>query len=506
MSSRIYRYLFLILLIFIISTVEDVFAGERVKIIILHTNDIHGHMLPYENSKIAPPPEQIAGFQYLSSLIKKEREENPDSVLLLDGGDRAQGTLYSNLAWGIPVMELMNYIGYDATVIGNHDLDWGYEKLNDMITATDFPVLSANVLTKNNENFIPGVKPFIIKHIKGIRIGIIGISTSDTTIMGSGSGFENYDFISPEITLKKYIPLLKKIYNVDLLILLSHMGYKTDLSVASEFPGIDIIVGGHSHTALKTPVLAGRTLIVQADKYMEYLGKLEIEFDTEKKEIVSYKGELMTISDGNLEPDAGINKKLNKYKEKYSSLATEVMGEASVELTHSKTSESSVGNFVTDIMRETCRTDIGLINSGGLREDIPAGKVTMEKIYSLFPFEDLLITLELKGKDIKDIMEKCADNQHGILQISGMKVIFDFSRPEGKRVVSITIKDKKLDPEATYSVATIDFLAQGGDGYDTFKNGKDIRNIMPLRDLIIHYFKEHSPVSGKIEGRIEILK
>ena len=478
-------------------------AEETAKILLLYTNDIHGHIMPYEDSTIAPAPEKIGGFQYLSTLIKNERSKNPEGTLLLDGGDIAQGNLYSNMAYGIPVIELMNVIGYDGGVLGNHDFDWGEQKLVNMISAAKFPLLACNLIKMEDGSFIDGTIPYIIKNINGIRIGIIGIACTDTSVLSAEINHGKFYFLSGEETLKYYIPVLKEIHKVNLIIVISHLGYEKDIELADNISGIDIIVGSHSHKVIDTPVVKNNTIILQAGKYLSCLGKLELEVDKNTKKIVSHKGELVKILDSKIEADREVEKLLDKYREKYENLGNKIIGETSVELTKNNKEECNLGNLIADIIKISAKSDIALINTGGLREDIPKGKITMEKLYGVFPFENMIISMDLKGKYIKDIVETCFTGNHAILQVSGLKIKYDSSKPDKEQVIEILVNNKPIQEEKNYRIATVDFLAAGGDGYDEFKKGENLQNVMFARDAIIKYFKEYSPVTDPIEGSLE---
>ncbi|HPZ10436.1 MAG TPA: 5'-nucleotidase C-terminal domain-containing protein, partial [Candidatus Eremiobacteraeota bacterium] len=423
--------------------------------------------------------------------------------ILFDGGDIAQGTLYSNLTYGISMIDLMNKTGYDFSVIGNHDFDWGKEKLGHMISKAHFTFLSSNLVTKEQGEFIAGTRPYALKNIEDIRIGIIGLACTDTTVFGPESNISNYYIFSGEETLKFYIPILKEIHKADLIIVLSHLGYEEDVKLVSKVPGIDIIIGAHTHKVIEKPVLKDKTIIVQAGNYLAYLGKLEIEIDKSTKKIINHKGELITILNSQIEPDKEVKYILDKYREKYEAFGDTIIGETSTVLTKIPYKECTLGNLIADSIKITAGVDIGLINSGGLRDNIPVGPVTMEKIYRVYPFENMLISLDLSGKDIMEIIEQSFSGFHAILQVSGLKVKYDSSKPKNQRVIEIMVNNKPLDPKKIYRVATADFLALGGDGYNGFKKGKNLQNVMLIRDAIIKYFQEHSPVSGKIEGRLE---
>ncbi len=486
---------------------KAVFSEESKSIVILHTNDFHGHMFPYEDSSMIPPPGKTGGFQYLATLIKEEREKNPGRVILLDGGDIAQGSIYSNLSYGIPVVELMNYLKYDAFAIGNHEFDWGEERLVDMIKTAQFPVLSANVIMRDGGNFIKGAQPYTVKNINGLRVGIIGLTITNTSILGPSCEVYKYDFLSPEETARNYISLLKSVHKADLIVVLSHLGLNRDKTLAEEVPGIDVIVGAHTHIPLEEPLVVKDTIILQADCYMKYLGKLEIEYDPAEKKIISYKGKLMKITDSEITPDPEVTCLLNDYTEKYASLAGRIVGKTSVDLMRNSSRESTIGNLFTDIIKDSCKADIGMINSKGIRVDIPAGDVTMEQIYAAYPFDDIIVSMDLKGKDIMEILEQSVEGSHSILQVSsGLKLKYNMAAPPGERLIEAKYKDEFIDPMATYKVATIDFLVSGGDGYEAFSLGENVKYTISVRDALVNYFTFNNPVVCKIEGRIEIVE
>jgi len=493
---------FSLLLSFSILFNSSSLAEETAKIVILHTNDIHGFMFPYIDDKISPEKE-IGGFQYLSTLIKNERAKNPGKVLLLDGGDIVQGTIYSNLSGGIPLIELMNDLKYDATVTGNHEFDWSARKLEHLIEIADFPVLVANVIRKSDGGFLNGSTPYTLKNVNGVKIGIIGVTFPDTSIIGQEFEADEYDFLSPEETLKMYVPVLKNIHKVDLVVILSHLGVKYDQKIAEEIPEIDIIVGSHSHTTLVEPILIGDTIIIQAKSYMVYLGRLEIDFDVETKEIVSYEGKLLSINE-EIIPDPEVEWALNNFLDKFKEYAERVIGVTEVNLDRYIDRETNFGNLFADSMIEAGKTDIALINNIAIRVPVPQGEFTMEKLYEVYPYDNILTTMDLTGQDIKDILEWAIIYKYGLLNVSGMTVRYDLSQPDGQKAVEIIIRDKPIDLKGTYSVSVPDFLAMGGNEYYMFKNGKNLKKVITIRNAVEKYLEMNSPVNPRVEGRIII--
>jgi len=491
-----------LIVIFIILLPSCIYGEEEiVKLVFLHTNDIHGHIFPVENNESSGS--RTGGFQYLSTLVNEEREKNPGRVLLLDGGDIAQGTIWSNLSYGMATVDLMNSLKYDCSVIGNHEFDWGTDKLEDMLRNTSFPVLSSN-MTDSKGDFIKYTEPCIVKNLAGVRVGITGISCSDSSIV-SPNVRDSYNFYVPEKILPLYINILRKIHSVDLVVVISHEGYERDRKIAETVPGIDLIIGAHTNTVLKNPIMEGNTLIAQAGNYLNWMGKIEIEYDRHEKKIISSSGELVKIDDS-VKSDRDIENLLEVYRDKYGAMAERIVGTTSVDLINSRKEESNIGNLVADIIRIYGKGDIGIINSSAIREDIPAGNITIGKIYSVFPFEDRIVTMDLKGSELIDLMSLNFSEKHCVIQVSGIKAVYDFSGGFDKKLVELTVGDKPVEPDRIYRVSTVDFLAMGGSGLYVFQKGKNHDDMGNFRDAIIDYIYKKSPFFCKVEGRQTVIK
>ncbi|MCD6472473.1 bifunctional metallophosphatase/5'-nucleotidase [Candidatus Aerophobetes bacterium] len=244
-------------------------AGEVKKLTILYTNDLHTHLLPFDLKEL----KNRGGIISLTSLISEIREKN-GNVLLLDAGDFLQDyyDIPTSLLKGKPMIEWMNKIGYDAVVLGNHEFYYGPQGLANRLKEINFPLLSANISSINKVN------PYIIKEANGVRVGIVGLTTLHYIPF---QRFLNLKFFNPILTAKKYVKLLAP--QVDILIFLNHLGIDVDKYLAKKVSGIDIIIGGHSHTKIDKPIKINNTYIVQAFKWGAYLGKIEIEIDKNKE-------------------------------------------------------------------------------------------------------------------------------------------------------------------------------------------------------------------------------
>ncbi len=482
-------------------------AGEALKTLnIIYTNDIHGTILPVEDKKNYLVREPFGGVSYMGTIIRELKEETEGKNLLLDGGDFAQGSYESGLTKGKTMIEVMNNLGYDAIEIGNHEFDWSRKALEDMVGESKCPVLGGNVVNEQ-ERLLNGIVPYTIKEVNGLKIGIIGLITPDTKEIASPKNVDGLTFLNQKETVEKYIPELRA-RGVDLITVLSHCGNTEDEKLAQEVRGIDVIVGGHSHTAMEEAKKINDTIIVQAGSQSKFVGNLQINIDSKTKKIVSCNNKLIPVANQEIASDPEIEKIIAPVVEEGAKKKSELIGATEVGLTHDRTkvTESIMGNVFTDAMREATGASVAMINSGGIRSQIKQGQITFGDLYRVEPFDDVLITMDLTGKQIKDLMENSSSRSKGNLHISGMAVDIDLSKPPGSRVSNVKIQGKPLDDNSTYRVATGDFLARGGDWYDTFKEGKNLNyHTKMIIDGLKDYIKSHSPITSdtaKIEGRL----
>jgi 5'-nucleotidase / UDP-sugar diphosphatase len=476
-----------------------------VKLTIMHVNDTHGHIIPYVEKSIDDHV-PVSGADYIATMIERERAANPDGCLLLSAGDMFQGTPISNIFHGQPIIEIMNYLKYDAMAIGNHEFDWGQDVLKGMISSSAFSVLSANVLDKNRKLF-PGAKPFIIIKRHNVRIAIIGLTTPEAPFTSKPGNLKDLLIAPPAEVVP---PLIKTVRakGADLVIVLSHLGLDADKDLARKVRGIDIIVGGHSHTAIPDPVNESGTIIVQAGYNGLYLGALNIVFDPVKKKILDYtkQNELKLVSAGpQAQFDTDVARIIDKYEIQVRAEFSRVAGMAMRDFTRQTNSESTLGDLITDAMREESGAQLAFYNGGGIRADMPKGPITLETVYTILPFDNLLVTMDLSGAQIKELLEKSALSEK-LLQVSGLKVTFDLSKPAGSKVVSAFVEGLPLNPGVNYKVVTNDFLSAGGDQFTTFMQGQNMAFGSPVRDAVINYIKSHTPLSSQIQGRISLTK
>lgn len=509
----------LILLLIFAFLFPTAFAQEK-KLNVLYTNDLHSHFEPH----IVPwvdKTRKVGGFANVAALVKKEKKANPHTVYF-DAGDAFAGPYVSSLTKGEAVIDAMNYLGLDAACVGNHEFDYGWENALEQFKKAKFPLLNGNIFLKGTDK-LHWNKPYIIKNVNGIRLGVIGLHEKfafyDTVSAEMIKGVEVKD---EKVYLRKYIKELKP--KTDLIILLIHIGipgtqssagakdvprnHQRSIDLAKAVPGVDLMITGHPHSGLSEPIVANGTIIVSTDAYTIELGKLELTYDKKKDKITNYKNRLDYLFDDEVEDDPEMLKVIAKWKDKLKVITEEQVTIATEPFTRSYGEESVMGNMVADAMLNAHpEFDFAVTNSGGLRQDIDAGAVTVGELISAFPFPNTIVQLEMKGSDMRQIFEHGAGLTNGILQVSkGVEFVYDESKPIGKRIVVCKIKGVPLDDNKTYKVLTSNFLADGGDGFLVFKKTLSYKNTgVEMLQAMIKYLKRFETFTPKIEGRVRKL-
>jgi 2',3'-cyclic-nucleotide 2'-phosphodiesterase (5'-nucleotidase family) len=459
--------------------------------------------------------ERIGGIAELTTLIKFMRQVEPN-VFLFDSGDIFTGAL-SKLTDGALMFEFMTTMGYDAMAIGNHEFDYGQEIFQWQKNRVAFPVLGANLFFKGTEH------PFAQRHTvierNGVRIGVIGILGQDagTTAVAPGST-DGLDIKSPAGAIQRSVTALRK--DVDLIVVLTHPGHTApmqtdaevdprlardidkDIALAGAVRGIDVLFGGHADAGTWEPVVNPDTgtLIMQTFGQATYLGYLQLTLDTETREIKSYDGKLIPVNADRLLPDPVIAAKMAAYRAQFPEL-TEVVGRTEARLNRRYFDESDLGNLLADIAVESSGADIGLIHGGTIRKDIPKGDVEVADVLDTNPFLDPIVVMEVTGEQLFAIMEQSFTLLRGLLQVSGLEVVYDTSKPERQRLVSLHHEGAAVVADDVFKVAVPRIIASGADHFDEFLVTKKLRETQPLGDLMIAYFRKHGDVPTPQAGR-----
>jgi 2',3'-cyclic-nucleotide 2'-phosphodiesterase (5'-nucleotidase family) len=442
---------------------------------ILHTNDLHGRLSPFSDPALGP---ESGGIARLATLIRQIRQENPET-LLLDAGDRFSGTTLSSLFQGEAELVFASLLGYDALALGNHDFDYGQERLLYLRQRlAHLPFLAANILSEPEGK--PPYPPSLYRVKNGVRILLVGLSTPETPYSTRPSNVAGLAFQSPARSLRAVMEKERGSY--DLLIVLSHLGYEQDCRLAEEVPGIDLIVGGHSHTKIETPERIGRTWIVQAYQWGLYLGRVDLEI--RERRLSQVKGKLLPLS-SKIQADplfASLVK--HAYQERARPLMEEVVAHCPYPLLRGE-GETVLGNLLADSFRAFTGADLALFNRGGIRADLPSGPITVGKIFEVLPFSNQVMTTELSGRQLKVLFDRLAARGGGDA-ISGARYRIHQGRAE-----DILIGDRPLESDRIYQVAANDFMMAGGDQFDLLRQGKNVRAHGLDRQALIEYLRGH---------------
>ncbi len=481
-------------------------SDDIVSITILHTNDIHGHTEPFIDEKKSPDI-KVGGLTYLGDTIKREKAKAPDNTLLLDAGDISTGGAVSDHFKALPVVDAMNNLGYDAMTVGNHDLDVGLDGLKGITERAKFPILSANL--EDDSGKLDKIGSYIIKDINGIKVGILGLTTTDaiTTSMMDPKEKEKIKFLAVVDTAQRNIKKMRE-EGADLIVALSHLGIDEDCRLAGKVNGINVIIGGHSHTEMREILKINGAYITQAGKAGENLGKIQFDVRKEmgKTRIKNVYSELIPITSEEARSDKNVRGVLYKFTKLMKFRLEKVVGKAPFSLSqrdyHYYKEESPLGNFVTDAVRKESGTDICMLSPSGFRKNLNSGDVTVGDIHEVYPFNDKLSIAQLKGSQIKAVMEDILSSPFHSFTLSGLKVKMDTSLPKGERILEIRgTDDKPLDPDKTYIVGAQSSLFRFSISKTLFKSkGNTYKG--PVRDLLIEHIRKNPDINGKNDGRI----
>jgi 5'-nucleotidase/UDP-sugar diphosphatase len=357
--------------------------------------------------------------------------------------------------------------------VGNHEYDDGADSLRALIAKMKMPVLSANTYGPDGK-LVPWVQPWILKEVAGVKIGILGLTTSNMPRLSFPKNVAGLDFRREVDVARAAVKALKR-KGATVIIAVTHMGvegenqrFEGDQTLAREVPGIDLIVGGHSHTFLTRPIRGENgTLIVQAGSYLVKAGRSELLIDPKTKKVVSSSDELLELWPDRLGEDPAVKAIIARHQENVGRIFETVIATAPALMGREADRENALGDWMADCYRETLGTDVALQNGGGIRAEIPAGPVTLRTLFGVMPFDNALVKLSMKGADLRAVLDHGA-GMGKIAQISGASIVYHRPKPAGERIVSAAVGGEPVDDARTYSIGTLDFITSGGDGYSVF--------------------------------------
>jgi len=514
--------------------------GDLLRLHLLWTNDMHGHIAPeparFMNPEFPPP---LGGGPSAANYIKEVRaraEAAGEEVLLVDVGDMFQGTPIGNKTKGEAVIMYYNAIGYDFAVPGNHDFDMGRENTERLANMSNFPWIAANLREKATGEPVSWVQPTLMLEFQGVKIGVVG-----TAAMSFPEHIKGLDFLNMPETVAEYRDKLLE-DGADIIFLAIHEGLPYDpkegwkkiaggtetetdqelegtygsnysyggmnlMELVHEVPGIDFAVGGHTHRGYHEPWIdpVNHTMCFESFGNGSSLGHAVLLIDRKTGELVGYekshdRGTLITLFEDEIWPDQEIAAVIRPYHEQAEAELNKVIGTSAVSMVRGSPT-SPLGAMVADAMREYFDADFSFQNLGGIRANIAAGDVTSRDIFSVLPFGNELVEVRMDGRMVRRIIErKLAGNSGGII-ISGVKMEYDTSRPDYDRVVTLEFDGEPWDPDRIYKVIVTNFLMEGNSGLH-FLTAIPPEDVTPTQittaEAVEHYVVQHSPVRPEV--------
>ncbi|HET6454923.1 MAG TPA: bifunctional UDP-sugar hydrolase/5'-nucleotidase [Armatimonadota bacterium] len=490
-----FRRLLAILAVFIAFSGGSWAEQRYARLTILHTNDTHSHLLPFSYPTTFIPergakPLNLPAYQNVGGIARRatiiKRENMKDGVLVLDAGDVIDGSPFSIEFKGEADFAALNATGYEVMVTGNHEYGNNLEDFNKRLREAHFPVLGANVFKSDGSPFLI---PYVILNEAGLRTAVLGLVVPNNYAAVKEGKLTIKD---PVEVAKEWVPKLRQM--ADVVILLTHIGFEDDERLARQVPGIDVIIGGHSHTRVPKPVLVksklpprafwvGGTVVAQDFQWGGELGEVDLTFhkDDTGWSLMSFDGRLIPIT-SDIPEDPSVRAVVEKYHKRIAAKYDEVIGEATADFI-----EEAPVNMVSDVLRETYNADFAVHNDGAVRADLVKGPITIGDIAMLFPFSDWVQTFHATGAQIKDILlSKPA--------VSGIKY-----KIEGGKLVSAEIGGKPIEDAQIYKGVTHVFYAENAIPKEiTMEDGKAW-----VRDLIIKWIKQKKTISPDNEYRAQ---
>jgi 2',3'-cyclic-nucleotide 2'-phosphodiesterase (5'-nucleotidase family) len=492
-------------------------GGGAHDITILYTNDFHSAFDPIPAYWLPGSP-GLGGAAHVAALVERERATTK-TTFLLDSGDMFTGTL-SRLTEGEALLEMMTLMRYDAMGVGNHEFDYGWQAYERGITRVAFPTLCCNI--RHRGNGIRFCRPSTILERNGARLGVIGVMglrAARNTIMPSKVA--ELEFTDPVAEVTRCVADLRD--TVDAIVVLGHQGLPgpmqtdaehdpdvqrpldEDLAFCAAVPGIDVYIGAHSHHGLDQPIVHPdtKTLITQTYGYGTRLGRIRLRISDRR--VAHHEIELLKVWSDEVPAHDGVAQRLARYRSAVADQIGPPIGRASARITRKYRRESPLGSLCADAMRQRARADVAITNAGGLRADLPEGPLDRGHVLDAFPFLNDLVTVELAGGALKKVLEHGFSLEAGMVQVSGLRARYDLGRAVGERLVDLTVGDVAVDAAKTYRVATNSFLAEGGDGYAGFRDGRIVAKDAVLSDVFADYIRAQGVITAPPPGRLVAL-
>lgn len=508
-------------------------ASRRVQITVLGTTDTHGNIYPIDYYTNKP---DHRGLAKVATLVKRARAENPN-IVLIDSGDTIQGTplaYYHNKKNNQPphpMMLSMNSMNYDAMAVGNHEYNFGLKVLEKARNEAKFPWLSANTYDKGTSK--THFKPYIVKVVDGVRVGVLGLTTPGITTWENVPNYAGLEFHEPLAEAKKWVPILRGKERADVVVVAMHMGLEEDLrtgeinpgqvpnenqavAIAKQVPGIDVIFMGHTHRDTPAVIING-VLLTQANHWARHLARADLymQRDAGKWRIYSRAARTIPVDD-KVEADAEILKLIQPYDQETQAWLSRTIGESAEELTaaESRFKDTAILDLIHRVQLEVGKADVSMAASFNPQARIAKGDVSVRDIAGLYTYENTLVVLEVTGQQLKDALEHSAKyfvsyqegktpaeliNQkipaYNFDLAEGVNYEINLRKPIGQRIEKLEFQGKPVSMTQKFRLVTNNYRVNGGGGYAMYKNAPVLyRSSDETRELIIDWVERHKTI------------
>ncbi len=508
---------------------------------ILYTSDIHGHIARDEATFLNPNfPPPLGGAATATAYIEKARAEAAAAgrpLVLFDSGDLFQGTPVGMRTKGTAVVEWMNDVDYTAAALGNHDFDLGWENTERLVDLAEFPLMALNLYSTETGKRLPWAGEPLILDADGIKIGVLGYCTETTANISFKKNVEGIDFRPMHEVIPDDVREVREA-GADLVFVLTHAGlpYKPErdneyrrmmervaegglphwgmnaMELAYSMKGIDAIFGGHTHQGYDQPWEDPKTHTLVFEPYANgsSIGHITMKIDKATKTLIGYethadRGALISLFEEEIWPDEFMAEAIAAKVAVAEKGLDQQIGRTDVLLQRGSPNNALMGFVVADAYRVVLNADFAFQNTGGVRADISPGPITERDLIGVSPFGNQMVIVEMKGKLLKDVLEDKLQGRAGGIFISGGKVKYDLSRPDGDRIVDFTIGGQPFDPDKTYKVAMTNYLAEGNSGMWRLRDALESEDLLYTGytdlDVLRDYIRDKKVLDPKNDGR-----
>lgn len=484
------------------------------KFTLLHSNDMHGDFMAEIQEGSG---DLIGGLALLSGYISKVREEE-ENVIYAIAGDMIQGSLIDTEYKGASTIELMNLLSPDVVTLGNHELDYGLPHLLFLEKVANFPIVNANLYIRKYGKRL--MTPYIIMEVGGFNIMFIGIiteKTMDSIALDQLIG----TFVSIEDAAEEVGKIVNayKNHDIDLTVILTHIGFDSDLELAELLNpqwGVDLIIGGHTHTVLDQPAKVNDILVVQAGEGTDQIGRFDMLVDEKTNSIIEWEWELVPINNTTAIPDKTLAEFLNGYKTKVDEKYNQIITRFALKLTHPEREvETTLGNMVTDALAGSIETDVVLIGSGSVRSKELGPVVTLGNLKACFPYDDSLTRFFINGENLKKIFSHImrSENRNGegeCFQVNDkVEAIYSESKEE---LISLKINELLVEDKENYTISLQGYHISNSkanlnisyEDLSSISNGKVVTT--SAYQVLEEWLRIHPNIKETIDGRLIFVK